>query len=350
MCNIAGYAGTRRAAPILIEMMKRQEHFDGGFSTGIATIADGKLHWRKVLGNTDTLVAETDALNLPGTIGFIHSRPANNFLSYAHPHVSNDGKIAVCDNGICYGDENTPMRDKAANMLEAAGSQFLTKRTAEHDTFPQLKSGEYVSDAECLALLTEYYYRQSGNLNDAYARSGSDMYCDLVSLMISEHEPDVIKAWRISRPMNLLMVNDESYLATTQFAFPDDAIGHRISLPLYHVCNIRRGSFEITSSKVSGNPRTGQLGVSMYRTAYERIYNLLKGRKDNPADYDEVEVAIWIKTPQLWANCDSGNYSEFARLTYEVLYDLYTRGIMKMEIRPQQKAWGKRNCAFMWIE
>ena len=44
MCNISGYAGTKRAAPILIEMLKKQEFFDGGLSTGIATVDDkGKI-------------------------------------------------------------------------------------------------------------------------------------------------------------------------------------------------------------------------------------------------------------------------------------------------------------------
>ena len=66
MCNIAGYAGQRRAAPILIEMLKRQEFYDGGMSTGIATIHEGKIHWRKVVGDVETLLRETDALELPG--------------------------------------------------------------------------------------------------------------------------------------------------------------------------------------------------------------------------------------------------------------------------------------------
>lgn len=31
MCVIAGYSGNRRAAPILIEMMKKIEYYDGGY-------------------------------------------------------------------------------------------------------------------------------------------------------------------------------------------------------------------------------------------------------------------------------------------------------------------------------
>jgi glucosamine--fructose-6-phosphate aminotransferase (isomerizing) len=75
MCNIAGYAGAKQAAPILLDMLRRQEAFDAEMSTGIATIYDGKLHYRKVIGNVDTLIRETDAFSLPGTVGIAHSRP-----------------------------------------------------------------------------------------------------------------------------------------------------------------------------------------------------------------------------------------------------------------------------------
>ena len=61
MCIIAGYTGKRAAAPILIEMLKKTEYIDGGLSTGIATIHKGKLYMRKVVGDVDTLLRETDA-------------------------------------------------------------------------------------------------------------------------------------------------------------------------------------------------------------------------------------------------------------------------------------------------
>ena len=45
MCNIAGYVGNgkQEAAPILLEMMRAQEGYAGGYYTGIATIHEGKL-------------------------------------------------------------------------------------------------------------------------------------------------------------------------------------------------------------------------------------------------------------------------------------------------------------------
>ena len=74
MCTIAGYVGTKPAAPLLIEMMRKEEGIDSGFYTGIATIHEGKIHYRKVVGDLAQLLKETDAAELPGTIGIIHSR------------------------------------------------------------------------------------------------------------------------------------------------------------------------------------------------------------------------------------------------------------------------------------
>ena len=86
MCTIAGYVGNRCAAPILIEMLKKEEGVDSGFYTGIATIHEGKIHYRKLVGDVKQLLEKTDAASLPGTIGFIHSRtPGNPWDFWAHP-------------------------------------------------------------------------------------------------------------------------------------------------------------------------------------------------------------------------------------------------------------------------
>ena len=106
MCIIAGYTGKRAAAPILIEMLKKTEYIDGGLSTGIATIHEGKLYMRKVVGDVDTLLRETDVLSLPGTTGIIHSRTAGDHVETAHPFLSDDGELALVSNGTSWGCAN----------------------------------------------------------------------------------------------------------------------------------------------------------------------------------------------------------------------------------------------------
>ena len=96
MCNIAGYIGNKSAAPILIEMMKKQEGFGGGFYTGLS-IHDGKrLQTVKVVGNLDNLLNETDAASFSGSVGFLHSRSnSGGNIAWGQPFTSNEGVIYV---------------------------------------------------------------------------------------------------------------------------------------------------------------------------------------------------------------------------------------------------------------
>ena len=91
MCNIAGYIGSQQAAPILLEMLRRQQPYDGDMSTGIATVHEGKLYYRKMVGDVDNLIRNSDVLDLPGTIGIAHTRPSgsNAGIPY-HPFLSPD--------------------------------------------------------------------------------------------------------------------------------------------------------------------------------------------------------------------------------------------------------------------
>ena len=99
MCNIAGYVGDKQAAPILLEMLKKQEGFDAGFYTGIATIHEGKIYYAKVVGDTDTLIQQTNAASLPGTIGIAHSRTpggADEENKWAHPFTTEkNGQVRI---------------------------------------------------------------------------------------------------------------------------------------------------------------------------------------------------------------------------------------------------------------
>ena len=54
MCNIAGYSGSRQAASILLEMLRKQQPYDGDMSTGVATIHEGKLYYKKLVGDVTT--------------------------------------------------------------------------------------------------------------------------------------------------------------------------------------------------------------------------------------------------------------------------------------------------------
>ena len=125
MCNIAGYVGTRPAAPILLEMMRRQEGLCGGYYSGIATIHEGKMYYAKLTGDIPRLEALTNAARLPGTVGIIHSRSnSGGGDNWSHPFVTvKNGQVrqAYVANGAAGFFE--PERLRAAVLTETLLAQ-----------------------------------------------------------------------------------------------------------------------------------------------------------------------------------------------------------------------------------
>ena len=159
MCNIAGYVGERRAAPILIDMMLREEGFAGGYYTGIATIHEGKLYYAKLTGDTKRLLDLTEAASLPGNIGFIHSRSKEvGDDEWSHPFVSEKNGEPV----IAY---------------VANGSRgCFTYRAAEYNKLAEdLLAEGFTMHSRCKMVTKQYQ-----NLSDGTAVHMSDVICQLI--------------------------------------------------------------------------------------------------------------------------------------------------------------------------
>ncbi|HWX21795.1 MAG TPA: glutamine--fructose-6-phosphate transaminase (isomerizing) [Candidatus Binatia bacterium] len=102
MCGIVGYIGTKTAAPLLLEGLRRLE-YRGYDSAGLCTLNNGGLEVRKCVGRVarlgDLLVQKPAA----GTLGISHTRWATHGLpsdANAHPHLDRSGKLALVHNGI----------------------------------------------------------------------------------------------------------------------------------------------------------------------------------------------------------------------------------------------------------
>jgi glutamine phosphoribosylpyrophosphate amidotransferase len=138
MCNIAGYVGNRQAAPILLDMIRRQQDYDGGVSTGIVTYHEGHLYIKKIIGDVDELIKHTDALSLPGTIGIAHTRPGGTSKTYGHaqPFVTVEGNMAACTNGTGRGSVSKDVYMSMVNFLEDNG--YIERKNSESDKREQL--------------------------------------------------------------------------------------------------------------------------------------------------------------------------------------------------------------------
>ena len=103
MCGIVGYVGERQAYPILIKGLQRLE-YRGYDSAGVALINDdGEMRIYKSKGKVKDLEEVAAGHNLSGCIGIAHTRWATHGEPSdvnAHPHVSENHKLAVIHNGI----------------------------------------------------------------------------------------------------------------------------------------------------------------------------------------------------------------------------------------------------------
>jgi len=332
MCNIAGYVGDKNAAPILIEMIKRQEMFDGGCCTGIATLHNGKIYMRKVLGDADVLVKETDALSLPGKIGIIHTRPTGDHAEYAHPFMADGGKMALVENGTLRDVPQTKeKRNALADMIAESGVVFSSMVNESHDAYPHLKTGETVSVCELEAHMIAYYKNKGFSIEESMVKMMSDIYSDIVSVIIHTDSPDSIYVTRNSRPMHILTLPDETYIASAQFAFPDEYMYHHtVSLPPLQCSRIFRGGYEVTSHIVD-EERVAPLCAETYYEAYKRISAILEGKKDTPLCYDDIENYIYFKCNDIWIEPHTLN--QCASISYEVLFALEREGKLKHIIK-----------------
>jgi glucosamine--fructose-6-phosphate aminotransferase (isomerizing) len=191
MCGIIGYVGDRIATPMLLEGLKRLE-YRGYDSAGVAIMNGKGVETRRAAGKISRL--EAVIANDPplGTMGIAHTRWATHgppTETNAHPHASQNGKIAVVHNGII---ENATAL-KAG--LEARGYVFRS------DT-----------DTEVLAHLIEVAY--AGNLEAAVIEALRQCDGTYGLAAITSDEKDKIVAARKGSPLLIGIGDGEYFIAS----------------------------------------------------------------------------------------------------------------------------------------
>lgn len=100
MCGIFGFIGNRSAAPLLVDGLRRLE-YRGYDSSGIV-VKNGKLQVHKKIGKVSEL-SKVLPNHIEGDVGIAHTRWATHggvSDENAHPHLSQNGDIALVHNGI----------------------------------------------------------------------------------------------------------------------------------------------------------------------------------------------------------------------------------------------------------
>ncbi len=196
MCGIVGYVGGRQAADVILDGLTRLE-YRGYDSAGlVVTDQAAPVRTLSAVKRAGKLQALKDAVasDLPvGGIGLGHTRWATHGKPNdvnAHPHLSEDGRMAVIHNGII---ENYV---ELKRRLKTAGHVFAS------DT-----------DTEVLVHLIEEHYAVLGDLPGA-VRAALGEVEGAYALVVTHVDHDVLVAARNTSPLVIGLGDAETYLAS----------------------------------------------------------------------------------------------------------------------------------------
>jgi glutamine---fructose-6-phosphate transaminase (isomerizing) len=212
---------------ILMEGLRRLE-YRGYDSAGVAVVNAGEVATRKRAGklaNLEKLLAESP---LPaGTVGLGHTRWATHGAPTdrnAHPHLDDDGRVAVIHNGII---EN-----------------FDTLRRELQERGHELRSD---TDTEVVAhLLAEHFAPAGDDLAEAMRRVCRQLRGAFTLVAVHADAPDVVVGARRNSPLVVGLGQGENFLGSDVAAF----IGHTreaVELGEDQVVELRRDAVTVTT-------------------------------------------------------------------------------------------------------
>ncbi|MDE6378344.1 MAG: glutamine--fructose-6-phosphate transaminase (isomerizing), partial [Duncaniella sp.] len=195
MCGIVGYIGSNGAFEILIQGLKRLE-YRGYDSAGVALVdADGALNVHKARGKVANLEKVAGAGNTAGSLGIAHTRWAThgepNDVN-AHPHVSQNGEIALVHNGTI---ENYSVLKQA---LSEHGYTFKSE-----------------TDTEVLVQLIDYVkHHNNCTLAEAVREALLQVDGAYAIAVVEKGDPDTLIVARKSSPLVIGVGEGETFIAS----------------------------------------------------------------------------------------------------------------------------------------
>ncbi|MCF0058356.1 glutamine--fructose-6-phosphate transaminase (isomerizing) [Dyadobacter sp. CY356] len=224
MCGIVAYVGSREAYPLIIKGLKRLE-YRGYDSSGVALMEDAELNIYKKKGKVTDLESQLNGKQLKSTIGIGHTRWAThgepNDVN-AHPHFSNDHKLAIIHNGII---------ENYASIKQ----NLLSKGHVFHSA----------TDTEVLIHFIEDIQKETGkSLEEAVRLALLEVVGAYAIVIMSVDFPDQLIAARKGSPLVIGIGEDEFFFAsdaTPIIEYTKDVV----YLDDYEVAVIRDGKLSI---------------------------------------------------------------------------------------------------------
>jgi len=204
MCGIVGYIGNKEATPFLLKGLARLE-YRGYDSSGMCVYGKDGLQVYKKQGKVYELEKHLGTVSkLTGTLGIAHTRWATHGVPSdvnAHPHVSNNKKIAVVHNGIV---ENY---ESIKNLLQERGFSFSSQ-----------------TDTEVIANLIQYVQEQEKiSFIDAVRIALSKLEGAYGLAIVHEDEKDSLFIARNGSPIVIGVGKDEFFVASDVAALAGNA-------------------------------------------------------------------------------------------------------------------------------
>ena len=179
MCGIVGFIGKQNAKEVILSGLKSME-YRGYDSAGIAINMKDRIEVRKHVGGIENLEKITRDVEFDGKQGIGHTRWATHGVPAtvnAHPHLSQDGEIAIVHNGII---------ENYAEIKDWLIGEFGVKFASE-------------TDSEVIAQLISVYYE--GDLHKAVNKAVKKLRGAYAIAVIAHDEPDKIVAVRKDAPL-----------------------------------------------------------------------------------------------------------------------------------------------------